>query len=395
MARSRLSPLVIVFLTVFIDLIGFGIVIPLLPLYAKAHDPSPVALGLLMASFSAMQFLFTPLLGRLSDRVGRRPIVLISLAGTVVSYLFFAFAHSLAGLFASRLLAGISGANIATAQAIIADVTPAEERARGMGLIGMAFGLGFIFGPALGGLAVHLGESAPGLFATGLSASAFLWALFALPETRPADTAAPRTGALPFRGLAKAFAKPALAPFLLLTLVATTAFAGFEATFALYLASRFGASPAFVAWAFVGVGISATVIQGGLIRPLVARLGELRVITLGAACLLGGFAALLGVGSLPALFVALVLMSFGWSVTIPSLSGLISRRTHASEQGEALGSFQSMAALGRIVGPFWGASSFLRYGPAGPFVTGVVLEGVALVLAGARLVTERREPSRR
>ena len=395
MARSRFSPLVIVFLTVFIDLIGFGIVIPLLPLYAKAHDPSPVALGLLMASFSAMQFLFTPLLGRLSDRVGRRPVVLISLAGTVVSYLFFAFAHSLAGLFVSRLLAGIAGANIATAQAIIADVTPAEERARGMGLIGMAFGLGFIFGPALGGLAVHLGESAPGLFATGLSATAFLWALFALPETRPAGAAAPRSGELPFRGLARAFAKPALAPFLLLALVATTAFAGFEATFALYLASRFGASPAQVAWAFVGVGVAATVIQGGLIRPLVARLGELRVITLGAACLFAGFIGLLGVGSLPALFVALALMSFGWSVTIPSLSGLMSRRTPASEQGEVLGTFQSMAALGRIVGPFWGASSFLRFGPVGPFVTGVVLEGVALVLAGARLVTERKEPPRR
>jgi len=394
-ARSRFSPLVIVFLTVFIDLIGFGIVIPLLPLYAKAHDPSPVALGLLMASFSAMQFLFTPLLGRLSDRVGRRPVVLVSLAGTVVSYLFFAFAHSLAGLFVSRLLAGIAGANIATAQAIIADVTPAEERARGMGLIGMAFGLGFIFGPALGGLAVHLGESAPGLFATGLSATAFLWALFALPETRPAGAAAPRSGELPFRGLARAFAKPALAPFLLLALVATTAFAGFEATFALYLASRFGASPAQVAWAFVGVGVAATVIQGGLIRPLVARLGELRVITLGAACLFAGFIGLLDVGSLPALFVALALMSFGWSVTIPSLSGLMSRRAPASEQGEVLGTFQSMAALGRIVGPFWGASSFLRFGPVGPFVTGVVLEGVALVLAGARLVTERKEPPRR
>jgi MFS transporter, DHA1 family, tetracycline resistance protein len=264
-----------------------------------------------------------------------------------------------------------------------------------MGLIGMAFGLGFIFGPALGGFAVHLGESAPGLFATGLSATAFLWALFALPETRPAGAAPPRSGELPFRGLARAFAKPALAPFLLLALVATTAFAGFEATFALYLASRFGASPAHVAWAFVGVGVAATVIQGGLIRPLVARLGELRVITLGAACLLGGFLALLGVGSLPALFVALALMSFGWSVTIPSLSGLMSRRTPASEQGEVLGTFQSMAALGRIVGPFWGASSFLRFGPVGPFSTGVVLEGIALVLAGARLVTERKEAPRR
>jgi MFS transporter, DHA1 family, tetracycline resistance protein len=387
-----MSPLVIVFLTVFIDLVGFGIVIPLLPLYAKTHDPTPVQLGLLMASFSAMQFLFSPLLGRLSDRVGRRPVVLISLAGTFVSYLLFAFAHTLAGLFVSRLLAGVAGANIAAAQAIIADVTPPEERARGMGLIGMAFGLGFIFGPALGGFAVRLGEAGPGLFAAGLSAAAFLWALIELPETRPAGGTPSSRSALPFRGVVKAFGKPGLAAFLLLAIVSTTAFSGFEATFALFLSSRFGASPAHVAWAFVGVGIAATIVQGGLIRPLVARLGELRVITLGAACLLAGFVTLFGTGTVAALVVALAFMSLGWGVTIPSLSGLISRRTPATEQGEVLGTFQSMTALGRIVGPFWGAGSFLQFGPHGPFTTGVVLESVALILAGARLVKEKRDP---
>jgi DHA1 family tetracycline resistance protein-like MFS transporter len=391
--RSRLSPLVIVFLTVFIDLIGFGIVIPLLPLYAKAHNPTPVELGLLMASFSAMQFVFAPLLGRLSDRVGRRPVVLISLAGTVVSYLLFAFAQTLGGLFASRLLAGVTGANIAAAQAIIADVTPPEERARGMGLIGMAFGLGFIFGPALGGFAVRFGEAGPGLFAAALSSAAFLWALAELPETRPAGGAPAARSALPFQGLARTFAKPGLAPFLVLAVVATTAFSGFEATFALFLSSQFGASPAHVAWAFVGVGIAATIVQGGLIRPLVARLGELRVITLGAACLLAGFVILLGTETISALVVALAFLSLGWGVTIPSLSGLISRRTAAAEQGEVLGTFQSMTAVGRIVGPFWGAGSFLRFGPQGPFGSGIVLEGVALILAGSRLVLEKRKAS--
>jgi predicted MFS family arabinose efflux permease len=255
----------------------------------------------------------------------------------------------------------------------------------------MAFGLGFIFGPALGGFAVRLGEAGPGLFAAGLSAAAFLWALIELPETRPAGgTPSPSRSALPFHGLVKAFGKPGLAAFLLLALVATTAFSGFEATFALFLASHFGASPAHVAWAFVGVGIAATIVQGGLIRPLVARLGELRVITLGAACLLAGFVTLFGTGTVAALVVALAFMSLGWGVTIPSLSGLISRRTPAAEQGEVLGTFQSMAALGRIVGPFWGASSFLQFGPHGPFTTGIILESVALILAGARLVKEKR-----
>ena len=389
MARSRRSPLVVVFLTVFIDLIGFGIVIPLLPLYAKEHHPTPVQLGFLMASFSAMQFIFAPILGRLSDRFGRRPVVLVSLAGTFGSYLLFAFAHTLTGLFVSRLLAGAARANIAAAQAIIADVTPPEERARGMGLIGMAFGLGFIFGPALAGFAVRLGEAGPGLFAAAMSATAFAWALFALPETRPAGTVPSARSAVPLRSLVRAFAQPALAPFLLLAAVSTTAFSGFEATFALFLSAQFDALPSDVAWAFVGVGIAATAVQGGLIRPLVKRLGELRVIVLGAAGLVAGFAILLGTRTVPVLVLALVFLMLGWGVTIPALSGLVSRRTKATEQGEILGTFQSMAALGRIVGPFWGASSFLRVGPRGPFTTGLVFEGVALILSALSLVRER------
>jgi len=387
--RLRQSPLVVVFLTVFIDLIGFGIVIPLLPLYAKAHDPTPAQLGLLMASFSGMQFLFAPLLGRLSDQVGRRPVVLLSLAGTVGSYLLFAFARTLGGLFLSRILAGVAGGNIATAQAVIADVTAPEERSRGMGLIGMAFGLGFIFGPALSGLAVRIGEAWPGLFAAALSATALVWALLALPETRPAGGRAARS-AVPLQGVARAFSRPAVASLLVLGAVSTTAFAGLEATFALFLSARFDASPSGVAWAFVGVGVAAALVQGGLIRPLVRRLGELRLVTAGAVLLLLGFALLLRTSSVPFLVASLAPMILGWGVTTPALSGLVSRRTPPAEQGETLGTFQSMSALGRILGPYWGASSFLRMGPAGPFGTGLILEGAALLLAGSQFVRERR-----
>jgi len=345
-----------------------------------------------MASFSGMQFVFAPLLGRLSDRVGRRPVVLVSLAGTVASYLLFAFAHTLPGLFVSRLLAGAFGGNIAAAQAIIADVTAPEERARGMGLIGMAFGLGFIFGPALGGLAVRIGDAWPGLFAAALSAAALVWALVALPETRPDEGSPAARSAVPLLALVRALSRRTLAPFLLLGAVATTAFSGFEATFALFLSSSYGASASDVAWAFVGVGTAATLVQGGLIRPLVRSLGEIRVVALGAASLLVGFAALLVWHGVASLAGSLLLMTFGWGVTIPSLSGLVSRRATAEEQGEVLGTFQSMAALGRIVGPFWGASSFLRFGPPGPFLTGVLLEGLALLLAGSRLLVERKRP---
>src|SRR5512136_1328381 len=187
--RSPRRALTTLFLIVFTDLVGFGIVIPLLPIYAEHYRPAPWVFGLLMAAYSAMQFVFSPILGRLSDRVGRRPVLLVSLTGSVVGFVMFALADSLLWLFASRLLAGIAGGNIATAQAVIADTTKPEDRARGMGLIGAAFGLGFIAGPALAGLLAPISPSAPGWGAAACSAVAFTMALLYLPETRPVDTA--------------------------------------------------------------------------------------------------------------------------------------------------------------------------------------------------------------
>ncbi len=391
MTRPSRSILVVVFLTVFIDLVGFGIVIPLLPLYAKTHEPSPAVLGLLMATFSAMQFLFAPVLGRLSDRFGRRPIVLFSLLGTVASYLIFALAHTISGLFASRILAGITGGNIAAVQAIIADVTPPEERARGMALVGMAFGLGFIFGPAIGGLAVRLGEAGPGLFAASLSALAFLWAFFRLPETRPADAAPRPATLLPVAALIRTFRRPGIGAFLLLSALTTTAFANFEGTFSLFLSSTFQLPPEKVAGAFVAVGVLGVLVQGGLIRPLVKHFGEVRVLVAGTALVLAGFLALLGAGTLVTLVPAVGILGIGIGITNPALSGLVSRRTSAGEQGEVLGAFQSMASLGRVIGPFWGASTFLRFGPVGPFGAGALLETAALILCLSRFVRDPRE----
>ena len=180
-----MSPLVIIFFTVFIDLLGFGIIIPLLPFYAEHYGASAFVVGLLSTSFSAAQFLFAPLWGRLSDRIGRRPVILIGLLGSALSYALFAIATSLPLLFVARTLAGIAGANIPTAQAFIADVTTPEKRARGMGLIGAAFGLGFIFGPAIGGFLSHWGYAAPAWFAAALSFANFAAALVLLPESRP------------------------------------------------------------------------------------------------------------------------------------------------------------------------------------------------------------------
>lgn len=180
---SHTAKLSTVFVIVFIDLIGFGIVIPILPIYAEAFGPSAVELGLLMASFSAMQFIFAPILGRLSDRVGRRPVLLVSMVGSAVGYVMFGFAGSMAMLFASRIIDGISGGNISTAHAVIADITSPEDRAKGMGLLGAAFGLGFILGPAISGLLLQFGTWLPGVAAAVASMIAFTMVLFFLPET--------------------------------------------------------------------------------------------------------------------------------------------------------------------------------------------------------------------
>jgi MFS transporter, DHA1 family, tetracycline resistance protein len=366
-------------------------VIPLLPLYAQKYHPSPIAFGLLMSSYSAMQFLFAPVLGRLSDRFGRRPILLVSLAGTVLGYLLFAFARSLPMLFASRLLDGATGGNIGTAQAVIADSTRPEERARGMGLVGMAFGLGFIFGPAIGGFTVSLGESAPGLAAAALSLTAFSWAFFRLPETRPKGGVPGRMPFFSAASLARAFRRPGVGPLLLLTLVTTTAFSMFESTFAQFVALRLSAGPATVAWFFVFVGVCSAVVQGGLVRRLVPRFGEERLVVASYALSIVGFVGLRFATSVPLLLLAIAVLAFGIGGARANLSALVSRRSLPSEQGEMLGAYQSMGSLGRVLGPFGGENLYFRAGADWPHWAAAVLDGGALALSATALMGETPE----
>jgi DHA1 family tetracycline resistance protein-like MFS transporter len=369
-------------------------VIPLLPLYAEKYHPSPVAFGLLMSSYSAMQFLFAPLLGRLSDRFGRRPVLLFSLAGTVLGYLLFAFARSLPLLFASRLLDGATGGNIGTAQAVIADTTSPEERARGMGLVGMAFALGFIFGPAIAGFTVGLGKSAPGLAAAALSFAAFVWAYLKLPETRPSGGAIERVSVFSFSALARAFRRPEIGALMLLSLVTTTAFATFESTFAQFVSVRLGAGPSTVAWFFVFVGVCSAVVQGVLVRRLVARFGEARLVVAGAALLIAGYLGLGAAASVPVLLFTTALIALGLGVTTPTLSSLVSRRSLAVEQGEILGAYQSMGSLGRVFGPFGAENLYLRLGPDWPHWAAAVLEAGALALSATGLLRDNGRASR-
>src|SRR3954451_11529804 len=280
------SPLLVIFITVFIDLVGFGIVIPVLPFYAEGtkFGATPTQVGLLFASYSMMQLVFAPVLGRLSDKHGRRPVLLVSLLGTALGFFILGFATTLWMLFLGRIIDGISGGNISTAQAYIADVTTKENRAKGMGLIGAAFGLGFVFGPAIGGILSRWGISVPFLFAGGLALANVVLLYFALPETVTADHPA-RVSAASGRGwpqLIAALRQPALAFVMAIYFLGIVAFSIMTATFSLFMMFRLGYDAFHNGWIFAFVGIISAAIQGGLIGRLVKRFGEPLLIIVGA-----------------------------------------------------------------------------------------------------------------
>ncbi len=369
--KSR--PLATIFAIVFIDLLGFGIVIPLLPLYAEKYHPSPLAFGLLLSSFSGMQFLFAPVLGRLSDRFGRKPVLVISLAGSVAGYILFAFAGSLAALFAARIIDGISGGNISTAQAYVADVTAPGERAKGMGVIGAAFGLGFIFGPAIAGLTVLWSPAAPGLAAAAMSACALLAAVFFLEEPPHSPDSIP-TGR---RAVFRAFRDPQVLAVLAIFFLVTFAFSNFEATFSQFLHDRMRATATGVAFFFVYVGILISIVQGLAIRPLSKRFGERSLAFGGIALVAIGLFLMPFSPTTGILCVCLVPLTLGIGAANPSLSSLVSKLAGRDDRGTVLGAYQSMSSLGRILGPLWGEFEYFRFGPVGPQWTGAVVAASA------------------
>ncbi len=427
------SALLIVFLVVFIDLLGFGIVLPLLPLYADdfleplypgpANEPlRGLLLGLLMSSFSAMQFFFAPIWGRLSDRIGRRPILLLGLTGSVVFYSLFGIASELGALnwlalglallFVSRLGAGVAGATISTAQAVIADTTTPERRSRGMALIGAAFGIGFTFGPLLGFASLFVPYAgAPGFLAAALSLGALLLGLARLPETRRSETAVGlRRRVFDWSGMKRVLQMPSIGVLVLTFFLATIAFGGLESTLALVNrlllrgeeltrearhqlltreAARTTEKANFLVFAYVGFVLMLT--QGLFYRRFAVRVGEVRFMRVGVVLMalgLAGAVAILAVRTslarTPLLTVALADMSvavIGFAFLTPSVQSLISRRGDAARQGEVLGVNQSGAALARILGPLIGLSLFdLVPSHILPYAFGTVLLGVVFLL---------------
>lgn len=349
-ADATRSATLVVFTAVFIDLVGFGIVLPLLPSYAARFHVSDASIGMLVASFSLMQFVFAPRWGRLSDRIGRRPVLLSGLAGSALSYLLLAIAPSFFVLLLSRLVAGAMGATVSVAQAYLADVTPPERRSRAMGFIGAAFGLGFVVGPAIGGISSQWGHAAPGYVASALCASNFLLAWFRLPETR----------------VHVPFVKPALtsrwkgmaAPYGVMAF-STIAFTVMYVVFPLHIERELGYDRRHAAYFFVLIGLVTAAVQGGLVGRLAPRFGDRKLMLTGCVLLALGLSALpfayvTGVPvawRLPALLGALLLLAFGPGLVGPSVTGYVSRISTAEEQGRALGTLTSVGAVARIVGP--------------------------------------------
>ena len=348
---SRPLQYLTIFLTCFIDILGFGIVIPVLPLYAEHFGATAVQIGALVGIFSLAQFFFAPIWGKVSDRVGRKPVLLLGLMGTVAGYLLMGMAHTVLMLFVARLIDGISGANIGAAQAYLADISTPENRAKAMGLLGAAFGLGFVFGPALGGWAsVTFNYAAPMFIAAGLALANFFFVLFFLPESRGVEAIGKRSEPL-FPHLLDHVERRTYAWSVASYFLVIVGFSMMTAIFALLLLHRFGLDALHTGYIFAGVGVLGVIIQGGLIGRLVRRFGEAALAFVGTIFMFAGLCGLALSPGVAWVFVATAAVGIGNSLLMPTLSALASRSADANWQGRALGVMQSSGSLARWVGP--------------------------------------------
>ena len=397
--QTSKSHLIIVFFTVLLDLIGFGIIIPLTPYLASEYGANSADVGVLMSVYSLCQFLFSPFWGRLSDRFGRRPVLLMSLLGSAISYLGFAFADSLTLLILWRVFAGVFTANISTAMASIADVTAIEKRTQSMGIIGAAFGIGFIIGPAFGGLlsewgmelgkAPPFGMSFPSLGAAAICFANFLFALAKLPESLPPEkrkhsdgeaTESPRNR---LRKVFLAFSKPIVGPLMWIYFLVGLGMAHMEVSLGLFLKETFGWSLTRSSYMFALVGVVMALTQGYLIRKFLPLWGERRLLVIGLLLGAIGLGGLTFIRSEPPLYVLMFLLSVGVSFVNPSILGSISALSQAEIQGRTFGETQSLAALGRILGPLSGGVLYHQLGMRSPFLIGGGLFLLGLGVLGA------------
>lgn len=380
----------IVFLTVFIDLVGFGIVIPLLPYIAIEYKATPLEVGLLMSVYSLFQFIFSPIWGKLSDRIGRRPILLISLLGSSLSYLGFAFSQSLLVFFLSRILAGIFGANISTAMAYMADITGAENRSKGMGMIGAAFGLGFVFGPFLGGvfgdLGMKLGSTPPfginfsALIAAIICFANFLWAWKTLKESLDISQKSLVKKSSRFELFWRHLNKPIIGPLIYIFFLLGLAMAHMEATLFIFVKDKFNWDLQLASFGFAYVGVVIAFTQGFLVRKFLPIYGEKRLLLIGILLFTFSMGAITFTHSVWLLAVVMTFLAIGNGLAHPSISGSISLLTSKNEQGTVMGVNQGVASLGRIIGPASGGWLYGKLGITTPYYAGSILGFIAILI---------------
>jgi MFS family permease len=388
MNRTRRgSPLAFIFVAVFVDMVGYGLVVPLLPFYAREHAAGAALVGVLGSLYAAMQFVGGPFLGGLSDRVGRRPVLILCLLGASLAYLLLGLARTLLSLFAAVVLAGAASGTLATAQAYIADSTPPERRARGLGLIGAAFGLGLMAGPALGGLLSLYSLGAPALAASALALGNATFGLVALPESLPPARRAP----LPLRRLnpisqlRDVLGKIRIRGLLLVIFLMNLSFAGLLINFPLFSNARFGWDATANAFFFAFVGLCAVITQGALLGRLQPRLGEKRLLLGGLSLMVLnlGLVALVPLGVL--LYPVVGALAVGVGLAIPAVTSLISRRISGGEQGKLMGGLQAILSLTLIAGPVLSGLAFDHLGVPAPYWIGALLAALALLAAVAAL----------
>lgn len=401
MGKMLRSPLLLMAFTIFIDITGFGLVIPLLPFWAEHLGASPIGVGLILTMYALAQFLFTPLIGTLSDRYGRKPVLIISLSIEVISFALSALANSLPLLLFARLIGGIGASNMGSAQAVVSDVTTPEKRAAGMGAIGAAIGMGFVVGPAIGGVFSPHGEVTPFWIAMGLALLNILLVLFLLPETRQKQAEKPSShegiGIL-VSGWGKAIGNGPVISLVLVNLFYTLAFTGMETVFPLLTQHFFGWGATQNGYVFMYVGILIVLMQGGMVRPLVKRYGERNLMLFGLIFLGLGLLMFLWSSNLAILLVAVGILSIGDGAVTPTSTAVLSLITPAGEQGEILGFSQGIGGLGRTFGPII-AGALYAFGPTIPFLAGGSFALLAIVVMlpvmtrVQRIIQAQRQPA--
>jgi DHA1 family tetracycline resistance protein-like MFS transporter len=379
-ARARRGPLLIIFLTILVNLIGFGIIIPLLPFYAETFGASPLTIGLLFATFSIAQLVASPVLGAWSDKWGRRPVLIFSLIGTVISFVMLALAQSLLMLFAARIVDGLSGGNITTARAYIGDISTEENRAKMFGVLGAAFGLGFIIGPALGGLFAQISYTAPIWAAAAITVVAAVLAWLWLPETVHRVDA---VSGSPWKALRELSGRPGLRLLFTIDFLYWGSFAVYQTTFALFGARRFGFDATHTGYLLAAFASLGVIVQLGMVGPIVKRLGEKRALVIGLIFAAVGWGGSALTYSLPVFIAMLVPGAIGVGLCNPSLNSLVSGAGGKHEQGRVQGAAGGLESLGRTLGPIWGNGALQWLGE------GAAYGSAALVLLGTAALTSR------